>query len=322
MFADPPRSLPQRLGFLLVPRFSLMAFSAGVEPLRIANTLSGRRLYEWQVISADGAPVEASNRMSIIAEAATAAVDFVPTLVVCASYEPLQQATPALYPWLRRLARRGADLGALDTGSFLLARAGLLDGYQATAHWETLESFAERFPEVTVTQEIFTVDRERFTCSGGMAGLDMMLHLIRRQHGQPLAAAVSEEFIYHQVRQAGDPQRLALGARLGTRDRRLIRAVAAMEAHIDEPLSIAAIARAANLSERHLERLFRRDLKCGPARYYSRLRLERARNLLRQTSSPVIEIAVGCGFASAASFSRAYSEAFGLSPSRDRRDQP
>ncbi len=320
MFGDPPRTLPQKIGFLLVPRFSLMCFSAALEPLRLANTLSGRALYEWQVISADGDPVAASNRMSLIADRSIAEADPCPMLVVCASYEPLAKADKPLLGWLRRLSRRGTDLGALDTGSFILARAGLLDGYTATVHWETIDSFMEQFPEVTVTQDIFELDRDRFSCSGGTAALDMMLQLIRRQHGYRLATAVSEDFIHHPIRDAGNPQRMALGLRLGTRDRRVTRAVAAMEQNLEEPLPISRIAQAAGLSERQLERLFHRNLETTPGAYYARLKLARARSLLRQTMAPIIEIAISSGFGSAAAFSRAYRGHFGISPSKDRAD--
>ena len=320
MFGDPPRALPQKIGFLLIPRYSLLGFSSALEPLRLANTLSGRQLYEWQVISADGAPVVASNRMSLIADCSIAEADPCPIVVVCASYEPLAGAAKPVLAWLRRLSRRGVDLGALDTGSFVLARAGLLDGYTATVHWETVDSFTERFPDVTVTQDIFEVDRDRFSCSGATAALDMMLQLIRKQHGYRLATAVSEEIIHHPIREASNPQRMALGLRLGTRDRRVTRAVDSMERNLEEPLPISRIAETAGLSERQLERLFRRDLKTTPGAYYARLKLERARNLLRQTMTPIIEIAISSGFGSAAAFSRAYRAQFGISPSRDRAD--
>jgi transcriptional regulator GlxA family with amidase domain len=319
MFGDPPASLPQEIGFLLLPKFSLMAFASAAEPLRQANTQSGRDLYRWTVISEDGRPVTASNGMALVADAAHADVKRCAVLVVCASYDPDLGTTKSVLSWLRTMAGQGTTLGGLDTGSYVLARAGLLDGYKATIHWENLAGLAERFPAIDVRPDIFRIDRNRFTCSGGTAALDMMLHLIRRQHGQALAALVADEFIYARIREPGDPQRMAVTHRLGRSHPKLAQAIEAMEANLEEPLPSTRIAAAAGLSGRQLERLFQRHLNTTPASHYRALRLERARALLRQTGLPVIEVALCCGFASAASFSRAYRARFDHSPTDERR---
>lgn len=319
MFGNPPKRLPQRVGFLLLPRFSLMAFSSAAEPLRVANWLSGRQLYEWTLLSADGGPVEGSNGMQIVADASIAETDHLPMVVVCASFDPQDLATGNVRAWLRQQSTHGADMGGLDTGSYVLARARLLEGYGATIHWEHLESFAEEFPAVRVMHDIFTVDRNRFTCSGGTAALDMMLHLIRSQHGHELAAAVSDEFIYSRIRESTDPQRMSLSGRLGTANATLLAVIQVMNDNLEEGLSTAAFAAAVGVSERQLERIFRTGLNTTPGAYYRSLKMERARALLRQTHLPVFEVAVRCGFNSAAHFSRTYRARFRRSPSADRR---
>lgn len=320
MFGTPTSGTPQDIGYLLLPRFSLMAFAGALEPLRMANTLAGKTLYRWRVFSLDGEPVTASNDMSMLADAPIGEVSRARPLLVCASYEPEKAVSRPLLAWLRRLDSIGVDLGALDTGSTVLARAGLLDGFRATIHWEHLESFAEDFPKVDVCQDIFIVDRTRFTCAGGTAPMDMMLYLIRQQHGHGFASAVAEEFVLNQIRPPSNPQRMALDLRLGTTDRRLVKAIQIMNQNLEEPLDLPALAHSAGISQRQLERLFQRFLGTTPARHYLGLRLEQARALLQQTRQPMIDIAVRCGFSSAAAFTRAYGRRFGHPPSADRVD--
>jgi len=312
----------QRIGFLLLPKFSLLAFASAIEPLRVANLFAGRTLYEWRLLSEDGGPVAAANGMASVTDYALAEAPALPAIVVTASYDHNRAITPGILAWLRRAGRFGASLGAVDTGAFALAEAGLLDGYRATTHWEELETFAERFPLVEARQDLFTVDRDRFTSAGATAGLDMMLNLIRSQHGQELAAACADTFVYARIRESQDQQRMPLRERLDVSNPRanprLVRAVEAMEGAIEEPLSVPEIAEAAGASPRELERMFKRWLNTGPSAYYRRLRLDRARMLLQQTDMAVIEVAVKCGFASAAHFARAYKQRFGRAPSADR----
>lgn len=308
----------QRIGFLLLPKFSLLAFASAIEPLRVANLFAGRTLYEWRLLSEDGGPVAAANGMASVVDYALAEAPALPAVVVTASYDHQRAITPGILAWLRRAGRFGASLGAIDTGAFAVAEAGLLDGYRATTHWEELETFTERFPGVEARQDLFTVDRDRFTSAGGTAGLDLMLNLIRSQHGQELAAACADTFVYARIREAQDQQRMPLRDRLDVANPRLIRAVEAMERAIEEPLSVPEIAEAAGASPRELERMFKRWLNTGPSAYYRRLRLDRARGLLQQTDLPVIEVAVKSGFASAAHFARAYKQRFGRPPSADR----
>lgn len=309
----------ERLGFLLVPGFQMLDFFLAVEPLRIANRAAGRRLFEWRTYSIDGAQVEAGNGMTIAPDGAAAEATACSLVFVCAGFEPERQAAAALAPALRRLARHGVTLGGIDTGAVLLARAGLLEAHRATLHWEALASFRDRFPDVEATDELYEIDRNRITCAGGIATVDLMLALMGLWQGRDLALSVAELMVHGRLRVPSQQQRLAVHDRLRLLDPRLAAVVREMESHLEEPLGPAALAARAGLSVRQVQRLFHRHLGSGPQRYYSKLRLLEARRLVLQTSQPMLAIALACGFESAAAFSRAYRRHFGRAPRDDRR---
>ncbi len=208
------------------------------------------------------------------------------------------------------------------TGSWALARAGLLDGYDCSVHWECLAAMQEAFPRVAMSTRLFSIDRNRFTSSGGTAPMDMMLHLIGREHGRELSAAISEMFIYERIRNEQDHQRVPLKHMLGTNQPKLQEIVALMEANLEEPIDLDELAVYVNVSRRQLERLFQKYLHCSPSRYYLKLRLIRARQLLKQTSMSIIEVASVCGFVSTPHFSKCYREYFGIPPRDERQGQP
>jgi len=314
-----PRRAPHHFGFFLVPKFSMMAFSSAVEPLRVANRFGGGDLYRWSILSSDGQPVQASNGMLLIAEGSLLGTHEYSTLVVCAGFDPERHFNARIRSRLRQLDRYGVDLGAIDTGSFLLARCGLLDGYRTTVHWEALESFQERFPKVHVGPYLFEIDRNRLTCAGGTAALDMMLHIIQLEHGYRLSTAVAEQFIHGAIRDAHDLQRMDPGKRHGVTHPKLARVIAIMERNLEEPLSARSLADTAHLSLRQLERLFDHHFQRTPRRYYQELRLQRARTLLQYTGLSIIEVAIACGFTSPAHFSRAYHGWAGRPPREERR---
>jgi transcriptional regulator GlxA family with amidase domain len=318
MFGAAPKELPQKLAFLLVPSFSMIAFTSAVEPLRLANRASGKDLYSWHLFSADGRPVAASNGITITPDGRVEDAAAFGTVILCSGIDGHLYEDRNVFAQLRKLDRKGADVGALCTGSHILARAGLLDGYRCTIHWENLAAFAESFPHIEATSELFEIDRNRFTCSGGTASLDMMLNMIARQHGHELAAAVSDQFMHERIRDEHDQQRMALPARLGVRHPKLMSVIKLMEENLEEPLDRGRLAKSAGLSSRQLERLFRKYLNRSPARYYVELRLNRARLLLLQTNMPVIDVALACGFVSASHFSKCYRDFFGKTPRRER----
>ncbi len=323
---------PQIFGFLLVPKFAMMAFTAAVEPLRAANLLSGKELYDWRVITRDGHPLPSSNRIRLMPDASieTVAETLRPrgnaggpggrlaNVVVCGGMDGQLYQDKAVFAWLRRLARQGARVGALSDGSYILARAGLLDGYRCTIHWSCLPGFTETFPEIEASSEIYRIDRNRFTASGGTASLDLMLHMIEVDHGRDLAIAVAEQFLHERIRSDLDRQRMPLRLRLGLSHPKILEAVGLMEEHLEEPLSCVELSGRSGISTRQMERLFRKYLKRTPQRYYLELRLERAQRLLTQSTLPVMEVALACGFVSPSHFARCFREQYNQVPKSTR----
>jgi transcriptional regulator GlxA family with amidase domain len=312
----------EQLLFFLVPDFTMIAFTNAVEPLRLANRESGRRLYAWRLVSRDGGPVTASNGISVNVDAAMRECEAAPgapaTVVLCGGIGSERYQDRDVFAWLRRHDRHGAEIGALCTGAHALARSGLLDGHRCTIHWENMPGLSEAFPEIEVTGDLFEIDRKRFTCSGGAAAFDLMLHRIGLRHGEPLAAKISELCILDRIRRHDDRQRMPLPVRLGVHHPKLIRAVEIMETSIEEPLRQEALARRIGLSRRQLERLFRRHLARTPAQFYLETRLERARNLIHQTDLPIMSVACATGFVSASHFSTCYRQMFGKTPRTER----
>ncbi|MEM7219716.1 MAG: GlxA family transcriptional regulator [Pseudomonadota bacterium] len=312
---------PLRVGFLLVENFTLMALSSALEPLRMANHLSERKLYDWTLVSATPDPVMSSGGVRMMADVTIADVKDSASfdhVFVLAGLNVVESARPEELRWLKLLARKKVVLGGCCTGPYLLAEAGLLDGYACSAHWECLAALQEEHPLVYCNKNLFSFDRDRITSSGGDVPLHMMMNLIGNQHGAALAGAISEMFVCERVRDSTEPQRLRMEVHHIATQPKLAEAVRLMEANIEEPIEIVEIAELTGLSRRHLERLFVSYLSCPPSRFYLKLRLERARQLLLQTSLPIVEIAAVCGFVSAPNFSRSYRKHMGTSPKAER----
>jgi transcriptional regulator GlxA family with amidase domain len=316
--AKKAREEASSVGFLLVPGFALMSYTAAVEPLRAANLLSGRTLYRWWHASPGGAPVIASNGVVILPDVSVGTERDADVLFVCAGGNPATFNDRTVFAWLRKLARRGVTIGGISGGPFVLANAGILGDHRVTLHWEHQPAFREAFPDIAVTQSLFEIDGNRITCSGGISALDMMVALIERDHGRQLAASVGDWFLHTHIREGMGPQRMDLRVRLGVTDQKLLRVLRAMETAIETPQSRGELAKIAGVSVRQLERLFQRHLGHGIHKQYRSMRLERARQLLRETAFPVLDVAVATGFSSASQFSRAYTSAFGESPTRTR----
>lgn len=305
-------------GILLIERFPIYVVTIAVEILRMANKHLGERTFEWRILSLDGGPVVASNGMSITPDCGIADAPGLGTLMVVSSFEPERAASKALYGWLRRCHRRGTRVGGVDTGPFLLADAGLLDGCVATVHWEALSSFQEAFPEIETTEALFTIAGNRFTCAGGTATVDLMLNLVMLEHGEALARTVAQDFIHSHIRDPLDDQRTAQDHRWRRSHPALARVLRVMEENLETPLSMAGLLAATGLSRRRLERVFRRDLGQTAMRHYLQLRLNKARQLVLHSPSPLGTVSMACGFASLSAFSRAYRRQFGHAPREHR----
>lgn len=318
MYAGKPDRVPQKIGYLLLPNFPLMAFSSAIEPLRAANTLAGSALYQWDLLSIDGRPVSASNGITIMPDGMLEPDPAHQTVYVVGGAGSEHVRDPKVINWLRRISRMGVQIGAVSSAQYVLARAGLLDGRRCTIHWEYIDTFREEYPDLNVTDELFEIDGPIITCSGGTAAIDLMLHMIAANHGHGLAARVSEWYIHTQIREQSDHQRMSLRSRIGVSHPKLLAAIAFMEENLETPMDRDDIADAVDLSTRQLERLFRKHLNNTPRRYYFALRMNRARHLLRRTSLSVLDVALACGFVSASHFAKCYREHFGQSPKRDR----
>ena len=309
----------QMIGFMLTPRFSMIAFTSAIEPLRLANRTANRQLYDWQLYSHDGKPAIASNNVEISVNGSFSTAKGLNAAIVCSGLDVQAYNHKELITALRRMSSFGTALGAVCTGSFVLAKAGLLNGYCSTIHWENHSGFVSDFPDLDVTQRLFEIDRNRFTCAGGTAAADMMLCVIARDHGSDLASHVTDMMIHHRIREGAERQRMDLRVRLGVAHPKLLAVVALMEQTIENPMSCAELAEAAGLSTRQLERLFQKYLGRSPTRHYLSIRLEHARYLLKQTSIPILSVALSCGFVSASHFSKSYFEYYSCTPSSDRR---
>src|SRR6185312_1097604 len=296
----------------------MIALSNAVEPLRMANTLTGQTVYEWSIVSVDGQPVAASNGLQLSPTVALEQAGTFDILFVCGGVHVQESVSAKVLAALRRLAERRVPLGGLCTGGYALAKAGLLDKYKASIHWENLSALREEFPRILLNDQLFSIDRDRFTCSGGTAPLDLMLNLIETRLGAQVAQLISEQFILDRVRNDRDRQYVPLRAQVGASHETLIKVAQLMENNIERPLSLDEIATATDLSRRQIERLFKRHLDCVPNRYYLQMRLRRARELLLQTSMPIIDITTACGFQSPPHFSRCYRTQFGCPPSAER----
>jgi transcriptional regulator GlxA family with amidase domain len=305
---------PQTIAFLLIDGFALMSYAAAVEALRAANLLSGRELYRWRHVSVRGASAEASNGLHVLADCRIGERAELDTVMVCAGGNPAMFDDGPTFAWLRDLARQGVRLGGVSGGPWILARAGVLGGYRATIHWEHLPALAEAFPSLELKRTLYEVDRDRLTCAGGVAVLDMMVDLIEHDFGRALATAVADWYLRTEIRSGGSPQRLQPRERFGVSNEKLLRVLAYMESHVEDPAEKAQLAALAGVSVRQLERLFMRYLGVTPAQRYLEIRLDRARTLLRQTTLSVMEAAVACGFVSQSHFARAYRGRFGAPP--------
>ena len=309
----------QNYVFALVEDFTHLAFSCAVDPLRIANLISGRELYRWSFASADGQTAAASNGAVTLVHHPFSAIPRCDRLFVLSGIGMQQMDHRALFVALRQIDRtRDTRIGALCSGAWLLAQAGLLNGLKAAIHWEYHDSFVETFPEVNLVRNVFVADEKYVTASGGSATADLMLHLIGRDHADDLATAVADQMVYSAVREGSAEQRVSLMARAGHRSNHLSRAIEIMRDTLDDPMTPVQIAAELNISVRQLERLFGKHLNASPKKYCMDLRLQRARHLLLQTEMSVTEVAMACGFESPGHFTRVYRTAFGVTPMMQR----
>jgi transcriptional regulator GlxA family with amidase domain len=309
---------PKRVGFLLMDQFTLISLSSAIDPLRVANLLSGTALYSWHLIGSGERDQVSSDGIRVTLDYTLSdEVDF-DLVIVVGGIDIEQSVQRSDLAWLRKQAQKGAQLGALCTGSYALASAGLLNGYQCSAHWDCLTLLTEQFPAIDFNSHLYTIDRDRLTCTGGTVPLHMMLAMIAKRHPQSLVDGVADMLVCERHRSDAEMQVIPMWSRKADMQPKLKEVLQLMEANLEEPITLQELADYVSLSRRQLERLFLKHLHSTPSRYYLKLRLDRARRLLKQTSRSIVEITSMCGFVSTTHFSRCYRKYMGVSPKSDR----
>lgn len=301
-----------------LPDFTLLALSCIVDTLRLANRALGRQAYHWTVYGLHE-QADSSGGVGIVvdrtlAEAHGRTADIV---IVCGGIGGHLHNERNLRAWLRDLDSHGAIIGAISTGIWQLARAGLLDSYRCAVHWDDVPSFSTTFPLVEVRSEIFVHDRRRLTCAGGVAVIDMMLYIVALQFGVAMADNVADLLIHARIRSSDEKQRETDTGPAGM-SRTVKRAVTLMERNIGTTLPIEVIAESVGRSTRQLERLFIEALGVSPKRHYDDVRLRHARKLLVETDIPLSDVALRCGYLSQAQFSTRFRTVFAKAPLRYR----
>ncbi|MEO0327643.1 MAG: GlxA family transcriptional regulator [Pseudomonadota bacterium] len=304
--------------FVLLPRFSLVAFSCALDGLRGANQILGRQFYTWKTVSPDRPTTVSTSDIPLITEP----LDAMPepdVIVICGGDSSHAYENSALMHWLRAKAKQGRRIGSISDGAFVAAEAGLFDKVPSTIHWKCLDAYRERFPDLDIKPAIMEISEKRFSCAGGTSSLDLMLQFVREEHGSAIASQIADNYFHDTIRDRSREQHLTNAFRIAGRNPLLADALLLMESHLETRLSIFDIAQKLKLSRRQLDRIFKRDLNQTPKDYYRNLRLSRASGLLIQTNMNISEIAVGCGFQSASHLGKYFTERFGQTPGQYRR---
>ncbi|HEY0214335.1 MAG TPA: GlxA family transcriptional regulator [Paenirhodobacter sp.] len=305
---------PVTINFVLAPRFTMLAFTAALEPFRVANQLAGQVLFRWHVYSEDGLPKISSNGVPVMCDGPMPAEAPPGYVLICGGVEPERNISPAIGNWVRLAWRRGCTVGGLCTGAYALARAGILKGRKFTLHWENIAGFCETFPDLAPRRQIYCIDDRIVTCAGGVAAADLALQIISDTCGAVLGQEVMDMCLLRQRRTAEDSQTTSLAARIGTRNPKVIAAIRFMEGQVENGFDLEACARSAGVIGRQLQRLFRQHLNTTPQAYMADLRLRHGRVLLAETEMSVLDVAMACGYSSRSSFSKGFAKKYGISP--------
>ena len=311
-----------RAVFVVVPRFNLATLITMIETMRIANYLLPEAAFSWQVVSFDGATITASNGMTVTVQDNIDSIEPADFVFVLGSWGTEKHNNRGLISWLRKRARAGERICSVELGCYILARAGLLAGRTATTHWSWLSGFQESFSDITVAEQLFTIGDRVLSCAGGLAGVDLMLHLIEESHGSALCGEIADQMMYHPIRPATAPQRRTLGQGAETAGPMVRQAISLIEDNIEDPLGVPAIAKAVGVSQRQLERQFKAQIGCTVVQFSVLMRLQHARVLLISTTLSVREIATASGFNSRSHFAHSFNKFFGRRPSEYREGWP
>ncbi|WP_298934772.1 GlxA family transcriptional regulator [uncultured Ruegeria sp.] len=305
--------------FLLLPKLTMLAFSAAVEPLRIANQVTNKELYRWFLITEDGSSVMCSNGIEITPDFALLNLPRSSRFFVCSGIEPAESTNRKVQSWISRQIAFGCKPGGICSGAFALAQAGALTGRRFTLHWENQPAFLEHFNDLEPSANLYEIDNDLMTCGGGNAATDLMLDMIESDFGKDLAIIVSDMCIHSRSNNRQTLQKSAFSVALGSRNQHLINAMQIMHENLEEPLDISEITEAVDISRRQLERLFQKYVGTSPTQYYIELRVARAYALLNETEMTVSEIAAATGFGSATQLTVRFKKRYGEAPTSFRR---
>lgn len=308
-----PEEAEHTIDVWLLPTFSMLSLVCLLEPLRVANRF-GRGLFAWRLLSSTGDSVVASNGARIDVDGCLGELKGSEMLMAISSYEAEATVTAGDRAVLRQVAAFGGKVGGLDTASFILARAGVLEHQPVALHWESIPAFREEFPHLTVSRSRFEFTQQSLTGSGGAAGIDMMLQWIELGYGPALADAVSRQLV-HQRFSEGELREHQAKWQLKHLPRTVANARAIMEAHLGQILPIPEICQRVGQSQRQLTRQFQTHFGETPKQCYLGMRLDQARRILTDSRCQVTEAALATGFAHLAHFSRAYQARFSERPS-------
>ena len=306
-----------RVGFLLLDGFALMSYSCAQEPFRGANLLVPDA-YRISHISIVGDRAISSSGAEIPTTPLTAVDESFDLILVVAGGDPFKVESDGLNKWLRRQAAQGVLIGGVSGGPVLLCMAGLMSGYRMTLHWEHAQTLSETMPELLIEKSLYVIDRNRFTCAGGTAPLDMMHALLTQHRGADFARQVSDWFLHTTIRVSNAPQRAGLAERYQTYDRSILVAIEIMENHVADPLDLNQLADTVGLGVRQLNRLFKQKLGISTIAFYRNMRLEIAESLLLQSQLSITDISLACGFVSTGHFSTCFKARYGHAPSVTR----
>jgi len=313
---------PFRLGFLIFNGFPMACLTSAIEPLRAANEIMGRRVFEWRLIAETTAPVRSSAEVRFEPDLTLDQVDGIDQLYLI-SPPNAEFANPRhSLARLRWLERTGLTLGAFSGGIFPLARTGLMSGRGCSVHWCYETAFKAEFPDVTASEAVILREKRRITASGSGAVFDLMLRLIEDHLGRHCMTEVACWFQHPFVRDENARQKVPVAQTAATSDRlapQIQEAIRLFETHVEDPLRIPDVAAAVALSGRHFERMFKRETGQSPLRYYRHLRLSKARQRVLYSNDPLRDIAQSVGYTAPAPMARHYQELFGVSPKDERR---
>ena len=313
-----PYDVPRQVTILVMPESSMMCVASVLEPIRAANRVAGKQLYEWEICSLSGQTIELTCGVPLSVDRQFSDRQRGELLVVIAGFNQMKHASSAAIAKVRKAASGFSVIAGVEAGTWVMARAGLLDGRMATTHWEDFEEFSESFPDVDAHLDRYFVDENRMTCGGASPAFDMFLDMIRNLDGAAIAMEVASVFVYDEAHSKFDTQPLVSLGKIAMREPRLEQAVRSMEECIEQPIPIAVLARRVGVSSKTFEELFKRHIGITPGRFYLDLRLKVAKRLVLDSNLSMREIAIRSGFNSLSAFSRAYANSFGKS-ARDMR---